>query len=195
MQLSVELKCASSKEWLDYVMANFDAFLQDHADCERKASSMAMSFVAKYPNRTDIIPELIETALEELEHFRDVYALIAKRGNTLNHIIDEDPYIKQMLAFCRNGRDERFLDRMLLASLFETRGAERFKLIWERLEEGTEEKKLFHRLWASEAKHAHIFVKMALGYFTHSQVYERLEAFSNEEARIIGQLPIRAALH
>lgn len=195
MQLSIELKCASSEEWLDTVMANFDDFLQDHADCERKASSMAMSFVAKYPDRTDIIPELIETALEELEHFRDVYALIAKRGRTLNHVIDEDPYIKQMLAFCRNGRDERFLDRMLLASLFETRGAERFKMIWNRLEEGTEEKKLFHRLWASEAKHAHIFVKMALGYFTEDAVYNRLEEFAHEEARIIRNLPLRAALH
>ena len=195
MQLSIELKCTSSAEWLDCVMNDFDSFLQDHADCERKASSMAMSFVAKYPDRTDIIPELIETALEELEHFRDVYALIAKRGRKLNHVIDEDPYIKQMLQFCRNGRDERFLDRILLASLFETRGAERFKLIWERLEEGSEEKKLFHRLWASEAKHAHIFVKMALGYFSEDKIYDRLEEFAREEARIIQNLPLRAALH
>jgi tRNA-(ms[2]io[6]A)-hydroxylase len=195
MQLSINLKCDSPSAWVDCVMENFDAFLQDHADCERKASSMAMSFVAKYPDRTDIIPELIETALEELEHFRDVYALIVKRGGKLNHVIDEDPYIKRMLDFCRTGRNERFLDRMLLASLFETRGAERFKLIWERLDEGSDEKKFFHRLWASEAKHAHIFVKMALGYFTEREVYERLEAFAEEEARIIQSLPIRAALH
>ena len=59
-------------------MANFDAFLQDHADCERKASSMAMSFVAKCPDRTEIIPELIDTALEELEHFKSVYTLMEK---------------------------------------------------------------------------------------------------------------------
>jgi tRNA 2-(methylsulfanyl)-N6-isopentenyladenosine37 hydroxylase len=195
MQLSIKLKCDSSQAWLDCVMDNFDQFLLDHADCERKASSMAMSFVAKYPDRTDIIPELIDTALEELEHFRDVYALIAKRGGKLNHVIDEDPYIKQMLDFCRNGRNERFLDRMLLASLFETRGAERFKLIWSRLEEGSAEKKLFHNLWASEAKHAHLFVKMALGYFTEKEIYTRLEEFATEEARIIENLPIRAALH
>jgi tRNA-(ms[2]io[6]A)-hydroxylase len=195
VQLSIELKCASPQAWLDCVMNDFDAFLQDHADCERKASSMAMSFVAKYPDRTDIIPELIETALEELEHFRDVYALIEKRGGKLRSNMDEDPYIKQMLDFCRTGRNERFLDRMLLASLFETRGAERFKLIWSRLGEGTQEKKLFHTLWASEAKHAHIFVKMALGYFSENEVYERLDAFAEEEARIIQDLPIRAALH
>ncbi|MBS3915159.1 MAG: tRNA-(ms[2]io[6]A)-hydroxylase [Bacteroidetes bacterium] len=195
MQLSIELKCKSPEAWLNCVMENFDDFLLDHADCERKASSMAMSFVAKYPDRTDIIPELIETALEELEHFRDVYALILKRGGKLKAEMDEDPYIKQMLAFCRTGRNERFLDRMLLASLFETRGAERFKLIWERLPEDSDEKKFFHRLWASEAKHAHLFVKMALGYFTEKEVYERLDAFATEESRIIENLPIRAALH
>lgn len=195
MQLSIELKFDTPSQWADHVMSNFDTFLQDHADCERKASSMAMSFVAKYPDRIDIIPELIETALEELEHFRDVYALMIKRGTVLNHVIEEDPYIKQMLNFCRNGRDERFMDRLLLASLFETRGAERFKIIWERLEEGSEEKKFFHRLWASEAKHAHIFVKMALAYFPEVKVYQRLEEFAVEEARIVQHLPIRAALH
>jgi tRNA-(ms[2]io[6]A)-hydroxylase len=195
MQLSIELKCESSQEWLDCVMGDFDTFLQDHADCERKASSMAMSFVAKYPDRKAIIPELIETALEELEHFRDVYALIIKRGGNLQHNIPKDPYIEQMLKFCRSDVMNRFMDRLLLASLFETRGAERFKMIWERLEEGSDEKKFFHQLWASEAKHAHIFVKMALEYFPEKDVYYRLEAFSEEEARIIQNLPIRAALH
>ena len=58
MKLAIELKCDSPQAWLDCVMANFDEFLQDHADCERKASSMAMSFVAKYPDRKEIIPEL-----------------------------------------------------------------------------------------------------------------------------------------
>ena len=83
---------------------------------------------------------------------------------------------------------------LLLASLFETRGAERFKLIWARLPEG-EPKKFYHRLWACEAKHAHIFVKMALNYFDEKTVYDRLLAFAAEEARIVNNMPIRAALH
>lgn len=195
MKLSIELKYQTPPEWADYVVEHFDAFLLDHADCERKASGMCMSFVAKYPNRIEIIPELIDTAVEELEHFRDVYKLIAKRGKQLNHVIEEDLYIKQLMNFCQNSVEGRFLDRLLLASLFETRGAERFKMVWERLEEGTEEKKLFHNLWASEAKHAHIFVKMALNYFPEEMVYKRLEEFSEEEARIVQALPIRAALH
>lgn len=194
MKLSIDLQCASPPEWADAVMANFDTFLQDHADCERKANGMMMSMVAKYPDRLEIIPLLIETALEELEHFRDVYELMQTRGLKLENPFEEDPYIKGLLAFVRSGRDERFLDRLLLASLFETRGAERFKLIWERLPEG-EPKKFYHRLWACEAKHAHIFVKMALNYFDEKTVYDRLQAFAAEEARIVRNMPIRAALH
>ena len=77
MKFSLDLACESPKEWLTAVLSDFNSFLQDHADCERKASAMALSMVAKYPDRTEIIPELIETALEEMEHFQAVYKITA----------------------------------------------------------------------------------------------------------------------
>src|SRR5687767_6444680 len=154
-------------------MANFSAFLQDHADCERKASAMAMSFVAKYPDRVEIIPELIETALEELEHFQQVYAHMQKRGVGLAKEMDPDPYIAALLNLCHSDPINRFLDRLLLASIIECRGAERFRLVWEALEDA-ELKEFYNHLWASEAKHGNIFVKMALNYFPQEQVYKRL---------------------
>jgi len=175
-------------------MNDFDSFLQDHADCERKASAMALSFVAKYPNRTEIIQELLDTSIEELEHFKDVYSIMEKRGIKLSHEIPQDLYIKQLLKFCRDGREERFMDRLLLASLVETRGAERFRLVYEALED-TELKDFYHRLWASEAKHGETFVKMALIYFEEEPVYERLDEFRLREAEILDNLEIRAALH
>ena len=68
MKLNLDIAVPSKQEWIDAVMADFPSFLQDHIDCERKASAMAMSFVAKYPDRKEIIPELIEIGIEELEH-------------------------------------------------------------------------------------------------------------------------------
>lgn len=164
MKLNLDLACDSSPEWLEAVMADFDSFLQDHADCERKASSMAMSFVAKYPDRKEIIPELIETAVEELEHFQQVYALMEKRGIPLLHSIPEDPYVKRLIKRCHSGIMERFLDRLLIASVVETRGAERFRLVSE-AQDDDELFRFYKMLWVSEAKHGHIFVKMALNYF------------------------------
>ena len=194
MKLNLDVKVASSKEWLNAVMADFDSFLQDHADCERKASAMAMSFVAKYPDRKEIIPDLIATGIEELEHFQSVYELMESRGIPLSHSIGEDPYVKALLKLCHSGRNERFLDRLLIASVVETRGAERFRLVSE-AQTDPEMHRFYKILWASEAKHGHLFVKLALNYFPKEQVYKRLEWWVDRESEIIEQLEIRSALH
>ncbi|MCH7512769.1 MAG: tRNA-(ms[2]io[6]A)-hydroxylase [Bacteroidetes bacterium] len=194
MKLSIDLRVNSPAQWVDAVMNDFNTFLQDHANCERKASAMAMSFVAKYPNRMEIIPELIETALEEMEHFRDVYAVMEKRGVLLPHEIGQDHYVKQLLDFCRSGREERFLDRLLLASVIECRGAERFKLVAQALEDEAL-KQFYKRLWTSEARHGNIFVKMALNYFSKDEIYVRLNELNEIEADVLISLPIKAALH
>ena len=194
MKLNLDIREPSSEAWISAVMGDFNSFLQDHADCERKASAMAMSFVAKYPDRTEMIPELIETAIEELEHFQQVYQLLQERGQQLQHSIGEDPYAKALLKLCHSGRIERFLDRLLIASVMETRGAERFKMV---SDAQTEEKmfRFYKDLWTSEAKHGHLFVKMALNYFEKDQVYDRLNWWLDHEADIIRQLEIRPALH
>lgn len=194
MKLNLDVKTKSSQSWIEAVMADFPSFLQDHADCERKASAMAMSFVAKYPDRKEIIPELIETGIEELEHFQQVYNLMSERNIPLTHSIGEDPYVKQLIKLCHSGREERFMDRLLVASIVETRGAERFKMVSE-AQDDPELHRFYKILWASEAKHGHIFVKMALNYFDEKIVYNRLEWWVDKESEIIADLPIRAALH
>jgi len=194
MKLSLDLASDSSHNWIAAVMSDFDTFLQDHADCERKASAMAMSFVAKYPDRKEIIPELIETGIEELEHFQLVYNLMSARGIPLLHSIGEDPYLKKLLKLCHSGREERFMDRLLIASVVETRGAERFKMVAD-AQNDEEMHKFYKMLWISEAKHGHIYVKMALNYFDKNAVYPRLEWWINHEAEILESLEIRAALH
>lgn len=194
MKLRIDLDVASSEEWINAVISDFDEFLKDHANCERKASAMAMSFVAKYPDRTEILDELIETGIEELEHFNQVYQIMKKRGIQLPHEIGQDMYVKQLLDLCHSGKEQRFRDRLLLASLVETRGAERFRMVYEAVED-PELKEFYHALWASEARHGEIFVKMALNYFDEQVVYNRLTEMKLAEAEIITNLPIKPALH
>lgn len=194
MKLNIDCRVNSSKEWIECVLSDFDAFLQDHADCERKASAVAMSMVAKYPDKLEIIPELIETAIEELEHFQQVYQVMQTRGIQLAHSIPEDMYVKKLMTYCHSGIQERFLDRLLLGSVLETRGAERFKMVADQLED-PELKKFYKMLWTSEAKHGHIYAKMALFYFDKQKVYDRLNWWMDIEANIIQNLPVRPALH
>ncbi len=194
MKLNVDIACPSKPEWIAAVMADFDTFLQDHLDCERKASAVAMSMVAKYPDRTEIIPELIEIGIEELEHFQQVYQLMVAKGVPMVHSIGEDPYLKILIKQCHSGRTERFLDRLLIASIVETRGAERFKLIAD-AQTDPELARFYKTLWVSEAKHGHVYTKMALNYFDEKTVYDRLNWWIEREAEAINSLEIRAALH
>ena len=177
------------------MMADLPSFLQDHADCERKASALAMSLVAKYPDRLEIIPELIATGVEELEHFQQVYQVMRRRGIPLAREIGQDPYIKALMDLLHTDTLRRFLDRLLLASIIECRGAERFRLVSGALGDDKELQQFYHDLWVSEARHGHIFVGMALEYFEKDRVYERLRELNEAEGRIVGELELRSALH
>lgn len=176
-------------------MDNFDEFLKDHADCERKASAMATSLIAKYPDRELIIPDMIETAIEELEHFQQVYALMKHRGVSLNKDMQEDPYIKALMPLTHGGTSEsRFLARLLLGSVVECRGCERFRMVAE-AQEDNELKDFYKKLWTSEAKHGNIFVKLALHYFKEEEVYTKLHEMMEFEGEVVKRLTIRPALH
>ena len=155
---------------------------------------MAMSLVSKYPDRPKIIPPLIDTAIEELEHFRDVVAWMDKLGVPLPSDMQQDLYVNQLIALVRKGRDEGLIDRLCLGSIIECRGAERFRLVEEALTEPGI-KRFYKILWASEAKHGNMFVELALEYFDPEVVFSRLEILLNEEARILDGLVIKSALH
>ena len=191
------LQVASSQNWLEMVMNDFDSFLQDHADCERKASAMAMSFVAKFPDRVEIIPELIDIGVEELQHFKQVYKIMEKRGVHLPEGMAKDMYIKRLVNLCRSTKEERFMDRLILASLVEWRGCERFKMVADALDADKDPdlKRFYQLLWESEARHGESFIDMALRYLPEKEVESRLAYMVEEEAKILQSLVLRAALH
>ena len=190
---SVDLLSATHPDWVNVILENFDEFLQDHANCERKASALAMSLVVKHPDRKLIIPQLIDLAVEELEHFGQVYAVMQKRGVPLTKDI-QDPYVNALMAMMRHGREDRFLDRMLVSSIVECRGAERFGIIAEALED-PELRDFYATLYKAERKHGHQFVDMVLKYFDSDAVYERLNALMAREAEIVRELEWRPSLH
>ena len=194
MEFDIKLKWDTPKEWIETVLADFPKFLQDHADCERKASAMAMSFVAKCPDRVEIIPELIETALEELVHFKLVYEIMDQKKITLPKQLEQDNYIGGLIKKCRSGREERLLDRMVVASVVEARGVERFRIVAENIKE-EELQKFYDMLWQSEYKHSDVFLRLALSYWKWEEIEERLVYFIHQEAIICEGLPFRAAVH
>jgi len=190
---SVNLLVATPPQWVQVIVGDFDAFLADHANCERKASALAMSLVVKYPERDAIVPTLIAVAREELEHFAQVYALMRTRGVAL--VKDApDPYVNALVEHMRHERRLRLLDRLLVSSVIECRGAERFRIVADALDDATL-RGFYTELWKAETKHGHQFVDMALKCHTPDEVYPRLQVLMEAEAAIVERLPWRASLH
>lgn len=179
--------------WLDLVLANFDAFLLDHAACERKASATGMAFVVRYPDRRELLEPMIAFAREELEHFHQVYRLIEARGLTLKPD-EKDPYVEALIRWVRGGRDERLLDRLIMGGVVEARGCERFGMIAEALPDG-ELKDFYAELTRSEARHVGLFHRLARKLFSPAQVDARVTNLLALEAELVAGLPLRAALH
>lgn len=189
---------ASSDDWLSCVLDNFDEFLIDHAANERKASSMAMSMVAHYPDKPELVRTLIDLALEELTHFKQVMRLMERRGLTMTPD-EKDPYVNGLRQNMNRhnkgmGSDMYFLDRLLSGAVIEARGEERFRRIAEGLKD--EELKAFYRALAnSEQGHHKLFIRLANIYFEPKQIEERLADWIAIETSIIQRLEPRPRLH
>ena len=191
--MGITLGIASSNAWLQCVMTNFGEFLIDHAANERKASAMAMSLVAHYPDKHELVSSMIDLALEELNHFRQVIRLMQERELVMT-ADEKDPYVNQIRSHVRKGPEEYFLDRLLSGALIEARGEERFRLISDNLKD-TKLKSFYHTLANSEKGHHALFVRLAEQYFDQGTVDQRLAEWVAIERTIIEQMPVRSKLH
>lgn len=179
--------------WAKVALQDFETFLLDHASAERKASAVGLSFVVRYPDRKEILEPMIIYAREELEHFHQVYRIILKRNLTLLGD-EEDAYVKNLMGYVRTGRQERFLDRLLVSGVMEARGHDRLQLLAEHLTD-PELQAFYKRLAGAEAQHKDFFIEMARHYFDEQQITERLNVFLDLEQKTINAMPIRPALH
>ena len=194
MALIPQLKTFSSQDWVDIVLNNFDEFLQDHADGERKVAANSMGLIAKYPDKVEMIPHLVQNAIEELVHFKMVYKLMLERGIQLRHSMPKDEYAVAMIKKAHSGRVERFLDRLLIVSISEVRGKERFGTIENALDD-PKLKSLYRKIRIDEEKHGSVFVDLALLYFDRDIVEKRIKYWEEVEDEIFNSLPLRPLLH
>ena len=191
----MRLRVGTSRAWVEAVLADFDAFLLDHAACERKASASALAFVAHYPDRPELVAECIALAREELEHFQRVAGWVVRRGLVLAPD-RKDAYMRALARGFRKGSGAYFLDRLLTAAVAEARGCERFGLLAAAIPDEPDGLRGFYReLARAEVRHQELYVDLARRYFAEAEVAARLEEILEAEARVISELPIRATLY
>ncbi len=187
------LLSASSPAWVAAVMADFDTFLGDHANCERKAAAMALALVSRYGDQHTLVDAMLELAQEELAHFHGVYRLMAARGLPLVAEV-KDGYVGALRRHIRDPQPQQLLDHLVVAGVVEARGCERFGLVAEALPAG-DLKAFYQEITRSEARHGGLFLRLARHYFAPDDVAVRLTALLEAERDIVAALPHRPALH
>jgi tRNA-(ms[2]io[6]A)-hydroxylase len=193
ISLHPRLKSSTPPQWVAAVLADLDAFLLDHAACERKASGSALSLLAHYPDRRRLADAMVALACEELDHFARVYRHLAARGLALRPD-RKSAYAHRLSAAFRSGSDVYFLDRLLASAVMEARGCERFGLVARALPPGPLQE-MYRDLAVSEARHRGLFVRLAREYFDPVAVQARLDELLEIEAGIVESLPLRPAVY
>jgi tRNA 2-(methylsulfanyl)-N6-isopentenyladenosine37 hydroxylase len=190
----LRLRQATDPRWVDAVLADVDAFLQDHAHNERKVVQAALTLAAQNPGRVELVAAMLELAQEELSHFHQVHDLLAARGQTIG-FDQPDPYAGPMHKLLRR-RDvnEYLLDRLIVFAVVEARGCEKFQRLADALPSGNL-RAFYTDLFKAEARHHSLFTGLAQQYFGREAFAARLDTILDAEAAIVRTLEPRAALH
>ena len=189
------LKLPSDPRWVNIAEKNLEEILSDHAFCEQKAASTAISLIVSFPEYTELVKEMIALVEEEMSHFKMVHDLIIERGFSLGRD-RKDAYVLKLLQFFPKGgsRTTQLVHRLLLAALIEARSCERFRLLSEHLED----KKLanfYRKLMISEANHYTSFLGFARQYGNKEEVNQKWDDLLEFEADIMKSLNISESIH
>ena len=180
------LKLETDPHWVNIVEKNIEEILTDHAWCEQKAATNAISIVVSYPYHSDLVKELLSLAKEELTHFEMVHQKIKERGLKLG-FERKDQYVNELYKFMRKGHVKEIvlIDRLLFSAMIEARSCERFKVLSENIKD--EDLKAFYReLMISEANHYTTFLGFARQYGNATEdVNKRWEQWLAYESGVI----------
>lgn len=189
-----KLRLLTDPRWANIAEGNLEEILTDHAWCEQKATTNAITIITMIPEHPEIITELLFIAKEELEHFQMVHEIIKKRVYTFGRERKDD-YVGQLFKFIVQGTRENYIiDRMLFAAMIEARSCERFKVLTENIKD--EELKVFYKeLMISEAGHYATFIKFARQLGDPEKVNQRWEEWLDYEAEIIKSYGKKESIH
>lgn len=189
------LKLPTDPRWVNIVEKNIEEILTDHAFCEQKAASTAISLIVQFPEYTELVQEMTALVKEEISHFKMVHDKIVERGWTLGRD-RKDEYVNQLMKFFPKGgsRLDHLCNRLLYAALIEARSCERFRLLSEELED-KELAEFYRKLMVSEANHYTMFLGFARTYGDRKKVDEKWEALLAFEADIMKNLGTKETVH
>ena len=189
------LKLPTAPRWVNIVEKNVEDILTDHAYCEQKAASTAISLIVSFPEYTELVQELTALVKEEIRHFKLVHDRIIANGWTLGRDRKDD-YVLELVKFFPKGgsRTTQLVHRLLYAALIEARSCERFRLLSEELKD-KDLAEFYRKLMISEANHYTMFLKFARKYGNREEVDEKWQSLLDYEADIMKGLSKKETIH
>ena len=189
------LKLPTDPRWVDIVEKNIEEILTDHAYCEQKAASTAISIIIRFPEYTDIVQEMTALVKEEISHFKMVHDKIIQRGWALGRDRKDEYVIELMKFFPKGGsRTTQLVDKLLYAALIEARSCERFRLLSEKIQD-KELADFYKSLMTSEANHYTMFLGFARKYGNRQEVDKKWKDLLEFEAGIMKKLGKKETMH
>ncbi|WP_010227873.1 tRNA-(ms[2]io[6]A)-hydroxylase [Gillisia marina] len=191
----LHLKLETDPRWVNIVESNIEEILTDHAWCEQKAATNAITIITLNSEYPDLVTELLELAKEELEHFEMVHEIIKKRGFKLGRE-RKDSYVNELYKFMNKGgsRLNSMVDRLLFSAMIEARSCERFKLLSKEIKD-PELSKFYHDLMISEAGHYTTFITFARKYGKDIDVDKRWKELVEFEGEMIKSYGKHETIH
>ena len=189
------LKLPTDPRWVNIVEKNIEDILTDHAYCEQKAASTAISLIVGFPEYTELVQEMIALVKEEISHFKMVHDRILDNGWTLGRD-RKDEYVLKLITFFPKGgsRTTQLVHRLLYAALIEARSCERFRLLSEKLED-KDLAEFYRKLMVSEANHYTMFLRFARQYGDRKEVDKKWQDLLDFEADIMKDLGKKETIH
>lgn len=190
-----KLKLPTDPRWVNIVEKNIEEILTDHAYCEQKAASNAISIIVKWPEYPEMVSSLLDIAQEELSHFKMVHDKLLARGYNLGRE-RKDPYVNLLYEFMKKGGDRthQLMDRLMFAAMIEARSCERFKVLSDEINDD-DLKEFYRELMISEANHYAVFLGFARKYGEESYVEIRWNEWLEYEGEIIKQFGVKETIH
>lgn len=182
----LRLKLPTDPYWANLAERNLEEIMTDHAYCEQKAASSAISTIVRFPEFSDLVDVMSDIAQEEMEHFQRVHQKIIDRGWTLGKE-RRDEYVKKLSAFFKGHKDRRvqLADKLLLSAMIEARSCERFHVLSKNVKD-KELAEFYHELELSEANHYKVFLNFARKYGKEvMEVDKKWNDFLAYEAEVI----------
>lgn len=192
----LKLQLPTDPLWVKNVVeSNIEEILTDHAFCEQKAASNAITLIVQNPELSDLVQEMAALVQEEMDHFKRVHDIILERGYVLGRERKDD-YVGELLKFLKKGghRREQLIDRLLFAAMIEARSCERFKVLSENIND-EQLSAFYYELMISEATHYATFIRLAKKYAGDIDVDSRWNDFLAYEAQVIQNYGKRETIH